>query len=180
MMNLKKLSSGQTGELRGVLVASVVFSTGIAVGLLFLKRKHEDELDKLERDTAINCLDFAAAHYEGILQRRRKVSNDATASISQSVSKTLYYEEFLEFQRKLDNAGKYDPTEEEWAAIEEKTNQQQKAHEALIKRIKDQSAQMDVEFDRVKLKLLAEKATELANKIVAQRTEETDAGVAEF
>lgn len=178
MMNLKKLSSGQTGELRGVLVASVVFSTGIAVGLLFLKRKHEDELDKLEKDTAISCLDFAAAHYEGVLRRYKKVSDDVATT--QPVSKTLYYEEFLEFQRKLDNAGKYDPTEEEWEAIEEKTNQQQKAHEALIKRIEDQSAQMDIEFDRVKLKLLAEKATELANKIVAQRTEETDAGVAEF
>ena len=49
-----------------------------------------------------------------------------------------------------------------------------------MERLGEQSARMDVEFDRVKLKLLAEKATELANKIVAQRTEETDAGVAEF
>ena len=64
--------------------------------------------------------------------------------------------------------------------MEEEINQQQKEHEALVERLGEQSARMDVEFDRVKLKLLAEKATELANKIVAQRTEETDAGVAEF
>ena len=180
MLNLGRPSLNQVGVLKNAVVTALAFSAGIGVGALALKQKHEDELDKLERDTAINCLDFAAAHYEGILRRRRKVSDDVVASTSRPVSKTLYYEEFLEFQRKLDNAGKYDPTEEEWAAIEEKTNQQQKAHEALIKRIEDQSAQMDVEFDRVKLKLLAEKATELANKIVAQRTVETDTGVAEF
>ena len=179
-MNLKKLSSGQTSELKGALVASVVFSAGIAVGLLFLKRKHEDELDKLERDTAINCLDFAAAHYEGVLRRRRKASDDVTASTYQSLSKTPYYEEFLAFQHKLDSAGDYEPTEEKLLVMEEEIYQQQKEHETLIKRIEDRSSRMDVEFDRIKLKLLAEKATELANKIVAQRTEETDAGVAEF
>ena len=180
MLNLRKPSLNRVGVLKGAVVATVAFSAGIGVSVLVLKQKHEDELDKLERDTAINCLDFAAAHYEGILQRRRKASDDVTAATPQSVSKTPYYEEFLAFQHKLDSAGKYDPTEEEWLAMEEKINQQQKEREALIKRIEEQSARMDVEFDRVKLKLLAEKATELANKIVAQRTEETDAGVAEF
>ena len=179
MLNLRKPSLNRVGVLKGAVVATVAFSAGIGVGALALKQKHEDELDKLERDTAIDCLDFAAAHYEGIL-RRRKVSDDVVASTSQPVSKTPYYEEFLAFQHKLDSTGGCEPTEEEWLAMEEEIYQQQKEHEALIKRIEEQSARMDVEFDRVKLKLLAEKATELANKIVAQRTEETDAGVAEF
>lgn len=180
MLNLGRPSLNQVGVLKNAVVTALAFSAGIGVGALALKQKHEDELDKLERDTAINCLDFAAAHYEGVLRRRRKASDDVTASTYQSVSKTPYYEEFLAFQHKLDSAGDYEPTEEKLLVMEEEIYQQQKAHEALIKRIEDQSAQMDVEFDRVKLKLLAEKATELANKIVAQRTEETDAGVAEF
>lgn len=180
MLNLRGPSLNRVGVLKGALVIAVAFSAGIGVGVLILKQKHEDELDKLTRETAMSCLDFAAAHYEGVLRRCKKVSGDVTASTPQSVSKTPYYEEFLAFQHKLDRAGEYDPTEEEWLAMEEEINQQQKEYEVLIERIEEQSAQMDVEFDRVKLKLLAEKATELANKIVAQRTEETDAGVAEF
>ena len=179
MLNLRKPSLNQVGVLKNAVVTALAFSAGIGVGALALKQKHEDELNKLERDTAINCLDFAAAHYEGILRRRRKVSDDVVASTSQPVSKTPYYEEFLAFQHKLDSTGRCEPTEER-LAMEEEINQQQKEHEALVERLGEQSARMDVEFDRVKLKLLAEKATELANKIVAQRTEETDAGVAEF
>lgn len=180
MLNLRKPSLNQVGVLKNAVVTALAFSTGTGLGALALKQKHEDELDKLERDTVINCLNFAAAHYEGVLRRRSKASDDVTASTYQSVSKTPYYEEFLAFQHKLDSVGECEPTEEEWLAMEEEIYQQQKEHEALIKRIEDQSARMDVEFDRVKLKLLAEKAAELANKIVAQRTEETDAGIAEF
>ena len=180
MLNLRKPSLNRVGVLKGAVVATVAFSAGIGVSALVMKQKYEDELNKLERDTAMSCLDFAAAHYEGVLQRCKKVSDDVAASTSQPVSKTPYYEEFLAFQHKLDSTGGCEPTEEERLAMEEEINQQQKEHEALVERLGEQSARMDVEFDRVKLKLLAEKATELANKIVAQRTEETDAGVAEF
>ena len=41
-----------------------VYWVGIGAGLYFLHQRHEDELDKLEQDTAKFCLDWAAEHYE--------------------------------------------------------------------------------------------------------------------
>ena len=159
-MKAKNLSSEQIGVLKGILGTSLVFSLATAIGAYFWHQKHEEELDKLEKDTATKCLDIAAEHYEGVIRRREK------AAERKSVSKTPYYEEFLEFQRKLDNTGSHEHTEEEWAELEKEINQQQKEHAVLSQKIKERRARLDIELDRRKLELLAEKAKELAAKEV--------------
>ena len=120
MMNLQTLSPVQVGMLKGSLVTAILFAAGIGAGLFFLHRKHEDELDKLEKDTAMTCLDFAAEHYEGVIRRDRKAAADKKSTFVEPTFKTPYYEEFLEYQRTLDSAGKQEPTEEEWAELEQK------------------------------------------------------------
>lgn len=54
------------------MITSITFLVGIGVGLYFLHRKHETEMDKLAKDTEISCLDLAAEHYEGVILRREK------------------------------------------------------------------------------------------------------------
>lgn len=70
-MNLNKLSREQTSVLKGAIGATVVWGVGIIIGAFFLHRKHEEELDRLERDTARDCLDVAAEHYEKIFRRSK-------------------------------------------------------------------------------------------------------------
>ena len=163
-MDLRMLSAGQVGILKGVVGTTLVFATGIAVGLFFLKRKHEDELDKLEKDTAMTCLDFAAEHYEGVIRRGKKDAEKAASTTSQPLSITPYYEEFLEFQRGLDDAGKVELSEEQWAEIEREMKEQDQAFQELKKDLDEKRAQCDIALDRSKLRLLAKKAAELADK----------------
>ena len=66
------LTPEHIGMLKGAAATALFFSAGIAIGLFFLHRKHEEELDKLERDTARACLDVAAEHYESVIRRREK------------------------------------------------------------------------------------------------------------
>ena len=179
-MKLKNFALEQSGALKEALITSVVFSAGIGIGLFFLKRKHEEELDKLEKDTAMNCLDVAAAHYEGVLRRREKESNVTVGSMVQPVTMTPYYEEFLEFQRKLDNAGKQKATEEEWAALKEEIAHPDKEIEELMKKSQERLTQLDIEIDRAKLGLLSAKATELAEKASVQRNQPPDVDSEEF
>lgn len=174
MMNLKTLSPGQFGMLKGSLATVALFSTGIGIGLFCLHRKHEAELDKLEKDTAMTCLDFAAEHYEGVIRRSKKSTSDTVASANQPITKMTYYEEFLEYQRRLDNAVKYEPTEEEWATLKQRMILQQKEYEELLQKIGEQKAQADMGIDVLKLKLLAKKATELADKALHHRDETTE------
>lgn len=171
-MDLRMLSAGQVGILKGVVGTTLVFATGIAVGLFFLKRKHEDELDKLEKDTAMTCLDFAADHYEGVIRRQKKAAGKAASTPAQSAN-TPYYEEFLAFQQSLDRAGKHEPTEEEWAEIGRQLEAEKRVAEIEKQHVEEQSARLDLELDRVKLKMLAEKAAELAEKAQAARPPET-------
>ena len=178
MMNLQTLSPVRVGMLKGSLVTAMLFTAGIGAGLFFLHRKHEDELDKLEKDTAMTCLDFAAEHYEGVIRRDRKAAADQKSAFVEPTFKTPYYEEFLEYQRTLDSAGKHEPTEEEWAALEQKMMLQQKEHEELLRKLGEQTAQADVGLDRLKLKLLAKKAQELADKasLSGSQTPDVDSG----
>ena len=179
-MKLKKLPLDQNGALKGALATSVVFSAGITIGLFFLKRKHEEELDKLEKDTAMNCLDVAAAHYEGVLRRREKESKVTAGPMVRPVTTAPYYEEFLEFQRKLDNAGKQEATEEEWAALKEEIVHQGKEIEELMKKSQERLTQLDIEIERSKLGLLSAKATELAEMASVQRNQPPDVDSEEF
>lgn len=164
MMNLKTLSPAQLGMLKGSITTAMLSTAGIGIGWFFLHRKHEVELDKLEKETAMTCLDFAAEHYEAVIRRRDRITADKNVSTIQPISKTPYHEEFLEFQRTLDNAGKCEPTKETWAELEEKMLLQQKGQEELFQEIGVQKAQADIGIDRLKLKLLAQKAAELAEK----------------
>lgn len=81
------LTAYQLGALKGSAITSITFLVGIGVGLYFLHRKHETEMDKLAKDTAINCLDFAAEHYEGVILRREK-ERDGVCSQEQVVNTT--------------------------------------------------------------------------------------------
>ena len=172
--------SQRRGVLEGALGTSVILAAGVGVGLYLLHQRHEKELDKLEKDTVITCLDFAAEHYEGVIRRDRKAVADNKAAFVEPAFKTPYYEEFLEYQRTLDSAGKYEPTEEEWAALEQKMMLQQKEYEELLQKIGEQKDQADVGLDRLKLKLLAKKATELADKATPSEAQTPNADFETF
>ena len=180
MMNLNTLSPVQIGMLKGSLATAMLFSAGIGVGLFFLHRKHEEELDKIEKDTAMTCLDFAAEHYEGVIRRGKKAAADNKDAFVEPVFKTPYYEEFLEYQRTLDSTGKHKPTEEEWDTLEEKMMLQEKEYEELLQKLGEQKTQANVGIDRLKLKLLAKKATELADKAGSSERQMPDVDTEEF
>ena len=95
-MNSKKLTPEKRGVLKGVLGTSLVFSVGIGIGAFFLHQRHEEELDKLERDTARACLDFAAEHYERVLRQKKK--NGRTTSTEPNAEAEIPFEESEEFQ----------------------------------------------------------------------------------
>ena len=65
--------------LKGAMGASLVWAAAAGIGLYFLHRKHEEELDKLQRDIARDCLDFAAEHYERVLRKREEANIPAEA-----------------------------------------------------------------------------------------------------
>lgn len=69
-MRLTNMTSEQLATFKGVAGTAALFSIGLGV-LFFLHRKHEEDLDQLERDTAIECLDFAAEHYEKKLRDKK-------------------------------------------------------------------------------------------------------------
>ena len=72
-MNLMDLTPMQTGMLKGALFTTLAFSICIGIGLYFLWQWHENEMDKLERDTAMICLDIATEHYEKALRKNRSL-----------------------------------------------------------------------------------------------------------
>lgn len=174
------LTPEQIGILKGTLATAVIFSTGIGIGLFFLHHKHEEEMDELEKDTALTCLDFAAEHYEGVIRRGKKAAADNKGAFVEPILKTPFYEEFLEYQRSLDSAGKYEPTEEEWAELEQKMMLQQKEHEELLQKLGEQKVQADVGLDRLKLKLLAKKAEELSDKASSSGSQTPNVDSEEF
>lgn len=65
--------------LKGAAGASLVWAAAAGIGLYFLHRRHEEELDELQRDTARDCLDFAAEHYERVLRKREEANIPAEA-----------------------------------------------------------------------------------------------------
>ena len=127
-MNSKKLTPEKRGVLKGVLGTSLVFSVGIGIGAFFLHQRHEDELDKLERDTARDCLDFAAEHYEKVLRRKNKESAK----------------------------GCYEASTEEWEELEKKLEERCKEYDRLVREINTQNAQYREELAKLKSKIYAE------------------------
>lgn len=65
--------------LKGAMGASLVWAVAAGIGLYFLHRRHEEELNQLQKDTARDCLDFAAEHYERVLRRREEANIPAEA-----------------------------------------------------------------------------------------------------
>ena len=65
--------------LKGAAGASLVWAAAAGIGLYFLHRRHEEELDELQRDTARDCLDFAAEHYGRVLRKREEANIPAAA-----------------------------------------------------------------------------------------------------
>lgn len=87
-MKFNNLLSQRRGVLEGALGASVILAAGVGVGLYLLHQRHEKELGKLEKDTVITCLDFAAEHYEGVIRRDRKAAADNKAAFVEPAFKT--------------------------------------------------------------------------------------------
>ena len=179
-MGKTSLSTKNLGILKSVFGVSMVFISSMGIGLYVLHQRHEKTLDKLEKDTAIACLDFAAKHYEDVIRRRDKVTADKITGTGQPTTMMPCYEKFLEFQRTLDNFGKYEPTEEEWNELEEELLLQQKEHDELLQRLGEQQARVEAGLDRLKLKLLAKKAAELADKDFCYENEAIDVDPEEF
>lgn len=142
-MTQKKISPEQIGVLKAVLTTSIVFSAGMIIGVIWLHQKREEELDKVQRDTANDCLDFAAGHYANVIRRYSQASEEPFPIPPRPTTISPYYEEFLEFQRRLDNPGKYEATEEAWAAIEKKANIQQAEYKDRMDKFDVQLTQMN-------------------------------------
>lgn len=175
-----KLTPVQRGTLRGALITTLGFSVGITLGAIWLHQKHEEELDKLQQDTARDCLDFAASHYERVIRQNRKPTAVTEAAARCPVEKTPNYEHFLEYQRKRDCSEKKELGEEDWVVLQESVNKQLAEYEDLMQKIKKQSCEVDKAFDRVKQKLLADKSTELVYPSHTDQSETLDFDSDEF
>ena len=105
-MKFNNLLSRRRGVLEGVLGASAVFTAGIGIGLYFLHQRHEEELDKLEKDTAMSCLDFAAEHYERVLRSKKSVPPEPKAESE------ISFEVSTEFQSESNVSDSSKPCEE--------------------------------------------------------------------
>lgn len=58
-------NAGQrNGIVKGASITTLIFSLGISVGMVLLHRHHENKLDKVERETADACLEYATSVYE--------------------------------------------------------------------------------------------------------------------
>ena len=86
------LTPEHIGMLKGATATALLFIAGIAIGLFFLHRKHEEEMDKLQKDTAITCLDFATEHYEGVIRRREKEAKQTLQKDQRSLDDQLKYQ----------------------------------------------------------------------------------------
>ena len=156
MKNAKNLTPIQADTLKGVLAISAVFSLGIGLAALYFKRKHEDALDKVERDTARICLDVAAEHYEQIIRRYKQAA--------EASSKPEHTEQSNSDFPQPDSYGKHEPSEEEWALLEEELARQRRKSEELLRKIDEQRAMLDSELERVRVKILSEQAVAHCNE----------------
>ena len=146
-MNLNKLTLEQRGVLKGCLGTSAVFSIGIAIGAFFLHRKHEEELDKLERDTARSCLDVAADHYEKVLRR-----NKTGASQAESIVPSEEKDDTLQDGNVMNKSGADPKCSVE--ALSKRIDRLKKRHETLMNDFEARDVIFTAELERLKSKLI--------------------------
>lgn len=175
-----KLTPMHLGTLRGALTTTLAFSVSITLGAIWLHQKHEEELDKLQRDTAKDCLDFAASHYERVIRQNKKTSAVTEATAHRPMEKTPCNEPFPEYRKTLNGFGRKDASKEDWAVLQESVNKQLAEYKDLMQKIKKQSCEVDKAFDRIKQKLLADKATELVYPPNTDQSETLDFDSDEF
>ena len=136
------LTPERIGMLKGTAVTAAFFSAGIAVGLFFLHRKHEEALDKLESDTAKMCLDMAAEHYEGvILRREKKLRQDLSAQNEQPDLDSD------EFEKEMDAMNNYEEPDEDWKAMHEEMDRHIDEYEALAKQVAQKNVECKEHLD---------------------------------
>ena len=130
------LTPEHMGMLKGTAVTTTLFSVGIAVGLFFLHRKHEEALDKLESDTARFCLDMAAKHYEGaIIRREKKLGQDLSVKDEQPDPNSDAV------QKEMDAMNNYEEPDEDWKAMHEEMDRHIDEYTALVQQVAQKDAE---------------------------------------
>ena len=147
-MRTKKLTPKQTDMLKGALATALMYSAGIGVGLFFLNRKHEAELDKLEKDTAITCLDYAAEHYEKALHRKMCGGDDILSAPQAKPSEP--FDESEEFKREIDAMNNYESTVEQWEALKKEVERLKAENEKLMHDVAMRHDRVETELERVR------------------------------
>ena len=145
------LTPEHIGMLKGVTATAVLFSAGIAVGLFFLHRKHEEALDKLESDTARFCLDMAAEHYEGVIRRREKKIKQERTGKSEEIGV-----DSDEFQKEIDVMNNHEQPDEDWKAMHKEMERHIAEYEALAQRVAQKDAECKECLKRLGFKIYAE------------------------
>ena len=128
----------QRGILKGVLGTSIVSVAVAGIGLFFLHRKHEEELDKLQRDTARDCLDFAAEHYERVIRRLEKANAPAAASAE------IPFEETEEFQQEIDAMNNHEDSPDTLADWDERIRRLRQEFDAVEEEFLEKRASLGV------------------------------------
>lgn len=125
------------GVLKGASMTAALFTAGIAVGLFFLHRKHEEALNKMESETARFCLDMAAEHYEGVILRREKATAKArTQNLESLVADTDA------FQKEVDAMNNYEEPDKEWEAMHKEVERHIAESAALMQQIAKKDADL--------------------------------------
>ena len=139
------------GMLKGAAITAAFFTTGMAVGLFILHRKHEEALNKMESDTARFCLDMAAEHYEGvILRREKKLRQDLSAKAEQPDPDSA------EFQKEMDAMNNYEEPDEEWKAMHEEMDRHLDKYRALAQQIAQKNVESKERLEKLASKIYAE------------------------
>ena len=145
------LTPEHIGMLKGSVATVVLFSAGIAVGLFFLHRKHEKDLDKLEKDTAITCLDFATEHYEKVIRRREKEGKQVLSTQS-----GLPDADSDEFQKEVDAMNNHEEPDEDWKSMREEVDRHIAEYETLAQRVAQKDAECKEYLKKLGFKIYAE------------------------
>ena len=73
-MKLKDLTPEKRSMAKGALGTALTFTAVSGIGLYFLYRWHEKEMDKLELDTAEFCIEQLTEQHENEIRRKRKAA----------------------------------------------------------------------------------------------------------
>ena len=142
-MKLRKLTSEQRGFLKGVLGTSLVFAAGTGIYLYLMYQRYEDNLRKVAKDTARDCLDVAAEHYEGILRRNMQTVESAVCDNGEPRG---------DCSETTDGESKT----EEWEALEKKVEQACEEHRRIVQDLAEKDAECREELDRLRRQIYAD------------------------